>query len=834
MNKNFFRDHAIAIAILLLAVIVFCLPAVQGLILNSHDFVSWRYMSNESKTFNDANGGPALWTNSMFGGMPSYTTYGSQSGNVITDFTNFLAFGIPRPIFLLFMCAVSFYVLACAFSFKLGVRILGALAFTFSSYLPILASAGHDGKLSAIGYTAGVLAGLIFLLNGKKWTGIATYTIFFCLLFSTGHYQIIYYAIVLLAIIGLTVLINSFRNGTFSKTISIAGILILCSIVGALTQSYAVLLIQDYTKSTMRGGQSEMTIGKKNIKKTNGLEIEYAFRWSQGVGETFSLLVSDVMGPIDRKYFAEGATSEKLTELGMSAEIANQLPNYWGPQPFVSGAVYFGAITIFLFMLGLFVVKSIHKWWIVIGTIIFTMLSWGKNFGALNNLLFEYLPMYNKFRTPSMSLVIPQLLMPLLGIWGLHEIIMGKINKEDAWKYLKISTIITIALALIGGVFSNMWQSFEGESYAPLMDQLTKAFGGNAEKAKSLYSAMKLDMAVAVRADGIRSIVFILLAAALIWAVLKDKLKPTIAVIALCGLMVIDLFMVDKRSIKDEQYMDTDTYQSEMFGARAVDNQILADKDPYYRVHDLSTDPFNDARPAYFHKLVGGYHPAKMQVYQDMIDVHISKNNREVLNMMNTKYIIVPGQNNQPQVMPNPNACGNAWFVNEIKMVKTADEEILALNAPSLSNDGIMKGNFNPRVTAVVRETFNKNIVRTNFTKDSSAQIKLTKYAINDLEFTSSNTQDGFAVFSDIYYNGGWKCLVDGKETTIIKTNYILRGINIPAGNHKIEWHFAPQQAKTGRSLALLGSALTLLFLFVGLYMAYKKGEFEENINKKL
>lgn len=834
MKKSGLIQHLIGLSVILVAVILFCLPALQGKILNSHDFVSWKYISHESKTYTDEHGGPAYWTNNMFGGMPSYTSYSHDTGNWIGEFQNLFIFNIPRPVFLLLLCGLACYLLGCALGFSLWLRVLMSIAFLFSSYIPILASAGHDGKLLDIGYSCGVLAGMFYIINKRYWLGAAVYTFFFALLFCAGHYQIIYYLMLMFVIAGIAILIEELKQKDYKSTLIKIGIIAAGTIIGVMPTMQGVLLTKEYTKATMRGGQSELTIGKKEKKTNGGLDMDYAFTWSQGISETFSLVVPNVNGPMGREHYAEGATAEKLSSLGVSGEQAGQflssLPDYWGPQPFISGPVYFGVIVIMLCLFGFMTVKSYHRWWMLIASVFFIMLSWGKNFELMNGFLFHYLPGYNKFRTPSMALYdIPAILLPLMGAWGLHNLIKGTTSKEEALKAFKLSGGITLLLVLIGGVFSSFWQSFQGANYDNLLAQLSKVFG-SAATANDLLSAMKEDMSSAVQADGIRSLVFLLLAAGLLWAFIKDKINANIMVVSLAVLIAVDLFSIDKRYLSDEQYLDADVYENENFGPRPVDTQILQDKDPYYRVQDLTVDPYNNARAAYFHKLVGGYNPAKMETYQDLITVQLSKNNKEVYNMLNTKYFIVPGQNNAERVMPNPDACGNAWFVNEIKMVKTADEEMLSLNAPSLSGDSTMTGTFNPRTTAIVRETFKDKISKTTFTKDSTAQIKLTQYGINNLKFESNNTQEGFGVFSDIYYDGGWHCLIDGKEAPIVRANYVLRGVMLPAGKHQIEFNFEPGQAKLGKTISMLGSALAIAVCLLGLGMAFKRKEINGDV----
>ncbi len=439
-----------------------------------------------------------------------------------------------------------------------------------------------------------------------------------------------------------------------------------------------------------------------------------------------------------------------------------------------------------------------------------------------------------------MALIIPQILFPLLGVWGLHEIFTKKISKEDALKYLKIAAGVTIGLTIVGGILSDLWQSFDGEAIAQLKQQLASSFK-NPAKENELISAMKKDMAGAARTDGIYALGLVLAGVVLLWAFIKEKASAAVVGALLSIIVFADLFNIGTRYLKNDLYWDKDQYEAEMFSPRPVDNEILLDKNPYYRVQDLSTNTYNDAKPAYFHKLVGGYHPAKMEIYQDLIDVQLSKQNSAVYNMLNTRYFIIPNQGQQGssmlypfskltatgvvQTKQNPNACGNAWFVREIKKVNTADEEMLALDAPGMFGDTNSKGNFNPLQTAIVRKDFDKEITATSFVKDTSAAIKLTKYGLNDLEFESNNTNNGFGVFSDIYYKGGWSCLIDGKAANIIRTNYVLRGVNIPAGKHKIEFHFLPPQANIGRTLGTIGSILILLIFGFGMFMHIKAKE---------
>jgi hypothetical protein len=832
MKINNLKNHLIALGIFIVAILIFCAPVFKGKVLASHDFVSYQYISHEATEAVKANGGSVSWTNSMFGGMP---TQAGNSGNLFADWLFGVNNNTARPLLMFLMALLSFYVLASAFRWKTSIRIFAAIAFAFSTYNPILTAAGHDTKFYAISFAAGLLGAVFFVINGRKFLGLALTTIFSALLFTSAHYQIIYYAFILLGILAIVSIIKAINENSLMPLIKNYLMIGVCVTIGLLPTLKSMLLMKDYTTYTMRGGNSELTIGKTAKKTNGGLDLDYAFRWSNGIGETFAALIPGLYGPLDPQVYAEGKTAEKITELGLPNDFANQLyngiPGYWGPQPFISGPVYFGAIVVFLFIFSLLIVRSPYKWWVVIGSLLFILLSWGINFSSLNVWLFNHLPMYNKFRTPSMALTMPQILFPFFAAWALHEIFTGAIEQKELLKKLFISGGIVLALILVLGFGASMSQSLTGTADVDLKAQLAKSFGGD-DKVNILYAGIKADRASFIIHDSFHALIFIALAFGVIFLLIKKQLSNVIGVAILAVLCFADLYMIANRYMpEDRYYMDKDEYEQKYFAPRAVDQQIMQDKDPYYRVQDLSVSTYNDAKPAFFHKLVGGYHPVKMESFQDLIDVQLSKNNREVYNMLNTKYFIVPGgqQQGQERIMPNPTACGNAWFVNEIKLVKNADEEMLSLNAPSLS-DTTSKGDFVASRMAIVRDTYKASFASTTFTKDTSAKIKLTKYGLQELTYTSNNNNAGFAVFSDVYYPVGWTATIDGKETPILKTDYLLRGINVPAGNHAIVFNYVAPNAKKYHSIASIGSFIVLgLFAFL-MYLGFKKKEGEDII----
>jgi hypothetical protein len=627
---------------------------------------------------------------------------------------------------------------------------------------------------------------------------------------SNGHFQVLYYAAIMVVFIVIGMLIIAIKQGTIKDFFVSSVVALVLAALAIGPSSQYLMSMAEYNKTTMRGGQSELTFIKHDEgKKSGGLDKEYAFRWSNGIGETFCLLVPYLYGgsvdePLESAPKFEEATGGQMT----------QAPMYWGPQPFVYGPIYFGAIICFLFVLGIMVVKSQHKWWIIGLSVLSVMMSWGNHFAGFNYFLFDTLPMFNKFRTPSMILSIAQVLFPLLGLWGLNEIIFGNQPKEELLKKVKIALGITAGLCLVLAFGNSMFFDFTGGRDVTFP----------AEYKQRLVEALREDRQSLATKSALTSAVFILLAGGLIWAYLKGKLtnaKMVLGGVAL--LIVVDLLSVAGHYMKEEIYVEPGDEEA-YFQPRPVDEQIKQDKDPYYRVLDISDDVYNNAIQAYHHKCIGGYSPAKMEQYQDMIDVHMGPNgyNAEVLNMLNTKYIIYKG-GNQVLASANPDACGNAWFVDEVKWAATADDEIKALNAGKLGDTTVVADAFNPRKTAVMRAIFKNELGTFAPGKDSNAKVTLTKYGLNELTFQSKNSKEGLAVFSDMYYPFGWKAYVDGKETPIMKANYILRTVKVPAGEHKIEFIFHPESFYTGDKLALMCSLLLLSLTGFSLFKLFSK-----------
>ncbi|MEZ5016491.1 MAG: YfhO family protein [Flavipsychrobacter sp.] len=826
--------HLLIILGFIVLAALYSYPQLQGEVLNQHDIVSWKGMVKEGMDYHEKTGENVLWSNSMFGGMPTYTHYVPESNNYIYSIQTAITTVLGKPISFLFIAMFCFYILISTLGANKLIGIIGSIAYAFSSYNVIIIGAGHETKMLAIAYMPAVIAGLLLLYRVKWWRGVPILGISLALMISTGHYQIIYYTIFIILAALIDLFIKAIKNGALKKFFIRSSIAAIIALVALGPNMPSFLTTLEYNKTTMRGGNSELTINhdaSKQQSKNGGLDKDYAFRWSNGKMETFCILVPGLYGGSSSEDAGENsATYDKLTSMGVGAQdaarVSSALPLYWGDQPFLSGPVYFGAIICLLFVLGLLVIKSPHKWWLVAASAFGIMMSWGKNFEMINFLLFDILPGLNKFRTPSMWLVIPQVLFPLLGMWGLYDIVQEKVSKEELWKKVKLSVIITGGLSLLLGVGGSMFLDFRSDNDAQILQQYTQSFGNNQQAAQQVMSAIYEDRADMAMNSSLVSALFILLAGGLLWAFAQKKIKGQQMLIGLAILVTIDLVKTDTRYLNESNYIEEDAYDA-AFIPRPVDQQIKQDPDPYYRVLDLSRNTYNDAIQSYHHKTIGGYHPAKIEAYQDMIDIHLGGNgfNAEVLNMLNAKYIIFGGQGGQATASPNPGALGNAWFVNNIKWVETADEEILSLSAHRLGDTSTVPDAFNAATTAVIRKSFEKELGDGVIGKDSTASIKLTKYGLNDLSFESNNSQTGLAVFSDIYYPYGWKAYVDGQETPIVKANYILRAIKIPAGQHKIEFKFHPDSFYTGNTIALISSILLILMTIAAIVMMFRQGQ---------
>jgi hypothetical protein len=794
-----FVPHLAVVLIFLVVIITYFSPLLEGKRLRQSDITHWKGMSKEITDFRAKTGEEALWTNSMFGGMPAYQISVEYKGNLIRYIDDIFKFGLPHPANLVFIYFIGFFILLMVMKVDPWLALAGALAFTFSSYLFIILEAGHNSKAHAIGYMAPVLAGILLTYRGKYLAGALLTALFLALELQANHLQITYYLALMVVLLGIFELITAIRTKQIPAFAKSTGLLFVAALLALSVNITNIWATWEYGKETIRG-KSELTSNAEI--RTSGLDKDYATQWSYGVGETFSLLIPNAKGGATGSLGNNEKAMEKVDNI-YAQSVAGQ-NQYWGDQPFTSGPVYIGAIMMFLFLLGMFILKGNLKWWVLSVTILSILLSWGKNFMPLTDFFLHYVPGYNKFRAVSMILVIAELAIPLLGILTLKEIVEKPEILRSKQKYFFTAFGLTGGLALIlylmPQVFFNFMSTMEVRAIAEQRQSLEAA---QLNQFDALIYNMELARVAIFKADAIRSFLFIAIAAALLWLYSRSKLNKWMIVAGMVVLVSADMIPVAHRYLNNDNFVKKSIVNNPYQPTNA-DLIIMKDVDPNFRVFNMTVSTFQDASTSYFHKSIGGYHGAKLRRYQELIDHHISKRNPQVLNMLNTKYIIGMGENRAPEVQINMDALGNAWFVNEVKMVSNADEEIDALTA------------FFPENTAVVDKRFASDLEGITFKPDSTASIELTEYQPNKLTYAFESQVDQLTVFSEIYYDKGWNAYLDGKKVPHFRADYVLRAMVVPAGKHEIEFRFEPKVFAVGEKVSF-ASSLLLILMIVGL-----------------
>lgn len=834
MKKGLFQKllpHLIAVVIFLVVTAIYCKPALQGEVVNQPDIIGWKGMAQQSFEYKEKFGHFPLWTQSLFSGMPAYTIAMEATRPILTGyFHDLLKLWLPKPLNFFFLGCICFYFLCCVLGIQPWIGIMGALSYAYSTYDPVIVAVGHDTKMQAIGLAPAVIGSLLLILKRQYLWGAALLSIFFSYQVGTQHLQIIYYTGIMVGLLLIAYLITHRKQENIKTSLLSLFIALGAAVLGFMTFAVSMFPVREYAAQTMRGGQSQLTATTNNTNKTKGgLDKDYAFNWSYGISETLTFIVPGIYGGSNGGQEHEGTTefTQKISEAGVPEEQALQMANsysYWGDQPNTSGPVYLGAVICFLFILGMVYLKSWHKWWIIPATIFGIILAWGKNFAAVNYFLFDYLPLYNKFRAPSMAMVIPQLTFPLTAVLTLHQFLDEKEKREGLWKKFKMATYITGGLFLLllllyfsfnyKGVnddqirdnFTNalLSQASGGGQPNPQVQQQAQAFG------QSMIRALQEDRNALFRGDLFRSLLFIVITALLLAAYIKNKLKPIAVMIGILVLSAIDLLGVGRRYLNDETFIDPADFEAS-FIPTAADQQILADPAKPFRVFDQTADPFSSSRASYFHNSIGGYHPAKLSLYQDLIEQQLSKGNMEVYNMLNTKYFIISDpQTGQAAAQQNPNAFGPVWLVKTVRVVANPQEEMNALNSTSLKD------------TAVIQQSSN-NYLKGKIVFDSSGTIRVSEYLNDKITYAFSSQTDQFAVFSEIYYPLGWNAFIDGKKTDYVKANYALRGMLIPAGQHTIEFRFEPQSFKTGDTIGFIAGLIAVLLFAAALLFEVRK-----------
>jgi hypothetical protein len=825
MNNWFKRNgiHLAIIGIFIALCFVYFSPALQGKALYQSDVLMAQGMQKEIMDFKAKDGKGPLWTNSMFGGMPAFQIWVQYPNNVTTYVISFFKTVFPNPIDTVLLYLLGAYLLFCVLRINPWLAAAGAIAFAFSSYNFQIIDAGHSNKAMAIAFFPPILAGIILTFRRHYILGAVLTALFLAIEIRTNHIQMTYYLFIALLIYVGIELYHAIKSKSSKDFIKSFGYLAAASVLAIAVNAGMLWTTYEYSTETIRG-KSNLTTDKS--APNTGLDKEYAYQWSQGVGESLTFLVPNAYGggsganldeksEVAKALAAKGIPAEQLMP-AMQQLSQVGLSTYWGDKQFTSGPWYFGAIICFLFIFGLFIVKNRIKWWILSASILCLLLSFGRHLPFLSDLFFNYFPLYNKFRAVESILVIIGFLIPVLAILAVKEVASQTEEPKKLQKNLLYSLYITGGLLILLIVMPTAFLSFKTQNHALFIEQLTQITNGDKGFADSIANALVDDRISLARMDALRSLLFVLIGAGLVWALIKKKMNPQFVFITLAVVVLVDLWSIDRRYLNNEKFVEKNVLDQQ-FKPRDVDQLIMRDQS-YYRVLDLSQgNPFSNSVPSYFHKSLGGYHAAKLKRYQEVLDKQFNGAiNEDVLDMLNTKYLITSDQNGQKETMKNRStAAGHAWFVQKIEYVKNADEEMMAISS------------FDPKNVMVVDQKFKSLIDVNKVGYDGNGFIRLTNYHPDHLTYEYSSGRDALAVFSEMWYEKGWNAYVDGEKIPYFRADYILRAAQLPGGNHKLEFKFEPTSYYTGETISLIASILLLLSLGYAIFLEVKRKEVE-------
>ena len=801
--RKYFLPHIISIGVFVVVTVFFYSPLIfEGKIINQHDIVRGIGAGQEIIEYRESTGKEALWTNSMFGGMPAYLINMQWSGDLMLQVHRVLTLWLPGPAGATLVACISFYILLLAFKVRPWLAMIGGLAYGLGTFNIISIEAGHMWKVLAISYMPLVLAGVHLTVRGKYLLGLVTTALALALELRSNHLQITYYLLLLLLIYGAVQLIFAVREGQAAPLLKSVGYLAVAAVLAICCNLGKIWSVYEYGQYSTRGA-SDLTSSETTA---SGLDRDYIFRWSNGIFEPLTLLIPEFFGgPSESALPSDSRLGEALRNHGMAPVQVRQqvqrVPTYWGKQPSTAGPSYAGAIIIFLFVLGYFLLDKKNLIWITIAIAVSIVLSWGNNFESFNNLMFEYFPGYNKFRSVSMTLVIALLCIPLAAIMALEKLLQEIELPETLKKVLK-AFAVTGGLLILAILYSLM-ADFNG----PVDDLLSG-------QAPAWYlEALRADRAALLRSDAFRSLILIALVVAAIYYLINKKISTGLLIGIVAALVVFDLWDVNTRYLQSDDFI-RENQQSEVI-ASAADQAILNDTEPGYRVLTFMENPWAEGRTFYFHHSIGGYHGAKMRRYQELIEGCLDDQFREILqglqngqrdwsqfgvvNMLNTRYFLLGTEQNS--VIRNQQALGNAWLVSTVSTVNNADEELAQVCQ------------VDTRSTAVIDAS---RFSLTGSSYHNSGEIALEEYQPNYLRYRFNNPGNALAVFSEIYYPEGWTTTIDGEPADILRVNFVLRGLEVPSGQHTIEFRFEPAAYYTGNKI-MMASSILLLALFVGI-----------------
>ncbi|MBF1457987.1 MAG: YfhO family protein [Prevotella pallens] len=821
-----------AIVIVIFAVISFAyffVPVSQGKILFRHDSQASVGLGQELTQYEQRTGEVTRWTNSVFSGMPTYQispSYNSTDG--LSAVMSAYHLWLPDYVWFIFAYLLGFYILLRAFNFRQSLAALGSIIWAFSSYFLIIIAAGHLWKVMALAYLPPMIGGVVLAYRGKYLWGFIVTAVFTAFEIKANHVQMTYYYLFIVLFMVIAYLVQAIREKRLQHFFKASGILIAAALIGIAINISNLYHTWEYQKESMRG-KSELTKANSANQTSSGLDRDYITQWSYGIDETLTLLVPDAKGgasvPLSQNATAMAKANPEVEN--MLPQLYEAIPQYFGTQPGTSGPVYVGAFVLFLFVLGLFIVKTPIKWALLAATALSILLSWGHNFMGFTNFFLDYVPMYAKFRTVASILVIAEFTIPLLAALALKRIVDEPTVLTKNMKYVYASFALTAGVALAIALMPSMMGPFVSDQERQMLSGIQ---GMTPDVQNMMLSSIATMRGAMVSADAWRSIVIIIIGVAMLLLFKAQKIKAIYLIVGLSILCLIDLWQVDKRYLNDEMFVpksERDTPQQ----ATATDLQILKDKSLSYRVLNFASGAFNENNTSYFHKSIGGYHPAKLRRYQEMIDKYIAPEMQTamqaiankggvmsevdgrklfpILNMLNAKYFIVPLQGNATTSIQNPYAQGNGWFVDKLTYVADANAEYAGVGKIDVSHEAVADKKFEP-------------ILGQTQTNDSTARVVLTKYEPNNMTYTVSSTKGGVVVFSEVYYPG-WTATIDGQPAELGRVNYILRALNVKAGKHEVVLDFHPTSISTTETIAYAALIVLLLAICVAIYSEKKK-----------
>ncbi|MBO4566558.1 MAG: hypothetical protein J5695_04970 [Bacteroidales bacterium] len=777
--------YIVAIVLFVTLALLYCKPVLVGKVIQSPDDVNGVSAIQETVRYYQETGRHILWTGSMFSGMPNYQISGGhfRSDALLSPLKNFFIKGTSNPAWVLIFYFFCFFILMRAFGVDKWLSIAGAVAIALSSYFLVIIGAGHGGKTVSISYMTLVAAGF-YLIFRKKYALGAIMVMFFTAISLIVHLQMSYYLMMLIGLFFLAEVWIHVREKRW-KDLGVATLVFAVSLaIGVGANGASVLTNIEYTRETIRGGASEVADEQDGKNIGNGLDIGYATNESYGVDETLSLLIPGFKGGASGMPIKEKShTSRTLKTLGSIVE-GDKIPMYWGAQPFTMGNVYVGAIICFLFLLGCLIVKGPYKWALLAATVFSILLSWGHNFMWLTEFFFRYFPLYSKFRAVSSILIVAEIAMPLLGFLALKSIFEGSVSGKRLRVSLLVSAAVTAGICLFFAIAGREVLTFVSPYDETYAEQLSAP----------VMNAVVSDRADLLTSDSWRSFGFVLAGAVLLWLYSRKKLGRAFTILILGVLITADLWPVDRRYFNDSFFVRPRATQ-DAFKEKKWETDILADPDPHFRVLNMNSNTFSEARTSYRFESIGGYHAAKLRRYQDLIDRYLSKNNTKVIGMLNAKYFVV----SDDAALRNPNASGNAWFVDNLMVMYRPSDELDALEVIDLSKNAVLGKEF-----IRFASNYNPGVAR-------DAEVHLTSYAPDRLEYDCTNSKPGTIVFSEIYYPYGWKAFIDGNPADHFRADYVLRALNVPAGSHHITFVFDPDSVHIGEAIAI--TCIVLMFI---------------------